>query len=40
MKKTELLAPAGNMETLIKAIDAGADAIYVGGSNFSEIYHF
>ena len=35
MKKTELLAPAGNMETLIKAIDAGADAIYVGGSNFS-----
>ena len=35
MKKTELLAPAGNMEVLIKAIDAGADAIYVGGSNFS-----
>ena len=35
MKKVELLAPAGNMETLIAAINNGADAIYVGGENFS-----
>lgn len=35
MKKTELLAPAGNMETLKMAINYGADAVYVGGENFS-----
>ena len=35
MKKTELLSPAGNMETLIAAVNAGADAIYIGGNNFS-----
>ncbi len=35
MKKVELLAPAGNMETLFSAINNGADAIYVGGENFS-----
>lgn len=35
MKKPELLAPAGNMETLILAINNGADAVYVGGENFS-----
>lgn len=34
MKKTELLAPAGNMECLKAAIAAGADAIYLGGSRF------
>lgn len=32
---TELLAPAGNMEALQAAINAGADAIYVGGSRFN-----
>ena len=31
----ELLSPAGNMESAIAAINAGADAIYVGGKNFS-----
>lgn len=31
MKKVELLAPAGDLEKLIFAIDYGADAVYVGG---------
>ncbi|MCI5744948.1 MAG: U32 family peptidase, partial [Erysipelotrichaceae bacterium] len=35
MDKIELLAPAGNMECLKAAIHNGADAIYIGGSNFS-----
>ena len=35
MKKVELLAPAGNMETLISAINNGADAIYIGGRLYS-----
>ena len=30
----ELLAPAGNMETLIAAIHAGCDAVYISGKNF------
>lgn len=34
MKRPELLSPAGNMESLVAAIMAGADAIYVGGKNF------
>jgi U32 family peptidase len=34
-KKIELLAPAGNFEKLEIAIYYGADAIYVGGKNFS-----
>ncbi|HQB38353.1 MAG TPA: U32 family peptidase [Deltaproteobacteria bacterium] len=34
MKKPELLAPAGNMEKLKTAIHYGADAVYLGGSNF------
>jgi len=34
MKKIELLAPAGNMESFFAAITAGADAVYVGGKNF------
>lgn len=34
-KKVELLAPAGNYESFIGAINAGADAIYVGGNKFS-----
>ena len=34
MKKPELLAPAGNMESLIAAIEAGCDAVYIGGSMF------
>ena len=34
-KSVELLAPAGNWETLVAAIDAGADAIYLGGKHFN-----
>ena len=34
MKKIELLSPAGNMESLIAAVAAGADAIYLGGTLF------
>ena len=30
----ELLAPAGNFECLIAAIEAGADAVYIGGKLF------
>ena len=30
----ELLAPAGNFECLLAAVEAGADAIYVGGKRF------
>lgn len=35
MKKIELLAPAGNLECLKVAVDNGADAIYLGGQEFS-----
>src|SRR5574344_1507534 len=31
----ELLAPAGNTESLIAALRCGADAVYTGGKNFS-----
>lgn len=34
MKKVELLAPAGNFEALIGAINAGADGVYLGGGRF------
>lgn len=34
MASYELLAPAGNLEALIGAINAGADAVYLGGSKF------
>lgn len=30
----EILAPAGSMESMIAAINAGADAVYMGGSRF------
>ena len=30
----ELLAPAGSFEALVAAIEAGADAVYVGGKSF------
>ncbi|MBO4940405.1 MAG: U32 family peptidase [Clostridia bacterium] len=33
--KAELLAPAGNYEKLKTALHFGADAVYVGGKNFS-----
>ena len=35
MKKIELLAPAGNMESLHAAVAAGCDAVYLGLTNFS-----
>lgn len=34
MRKTELLAPAGSMESLKAAVNAGADAVYIGGTRF------
>ena len=34
MNKVELLAPAKNYETAIAAINSGADAIYIGATNF------
>ncbi len=33
-KKTELLAPAGSLQSVIAAVNAGADAIYMGGRKF------
>lgn len=35
MKQIELLAPSGNLETLKVAIEAGADAVYIGGYAYS-----
>ena len=35
MKKVELLAPAGDIERLKFAYLYGADAVYVGGRNYS-----
>lgn len=35
MKRPEILAPAGSMETLVAALRTGADAIYIGGKKFS-----
>ena len=34
-EKPELLAPAGNLEKLKIAIEYGADAVYIGGEEFS-----
>ncbi len=38
-RKVELLAPAGDRETLEIAVNAGADAVYVGGAKFSARAH-
>ena len=35
IKKPELLAPAGNLEKLKTAIIYGADAVFIGGKEFS-----
>jgi len=35
MKKVELLAPAGSLDSLYAAVQNGADAIYMGGTKFS-----
>lgn len=34
MQKIELLAPAGNMESLIASISAGCDAVYISGKKY------
>lgn len=34
MKKKELLAPAGNYESLVQAVQNGADAVYLSGKKF------
>ena len=34
MKRVELLAPAGDMDSLLAAVNNGADAIYIGGKKF------
>lgn len=34
MNKPEILAPAGSFDALVSAINAGADAIYLGGQRF------
>lgn len=34
MKKIEILAPAGSFESMAGAINAGADAVYMGGRQF------
>lgn len=34
IKKPEVLAPAGSMESLRAAVSAGCDAVYIGGSRF------
>ena len=35
MKRTvEILAPAGSWDSLVAAVNAGADAVYIGGSRF------
>ncbi len=34
-RKPELLAPAGNWESLVAAVENGADAVYLGGKRFN-----
>ncbi|MFA6850648.1 MAG: U32 family peptidase [Selenomonadaceae bacterium] len=38
-KSVELLAPAGTWDALVAAIDAGADAVYLGGKHFNMRMH-
>lgn len=38
-KSVELLAPAGNFAALIAAVEAGADAVYLGGKAFNMRVH-
>lgn len=35
IKKPELLSPVGSLETLVAAVENGADAVYLGGKSFS-----
>ena len=34
MNKPELLAPAGNFDSLIAAVEAGCDAVYLSGKKY------
>ena len=34
MRKPEILAPVGSIESLRAAVAAGCDAVYLGGSHF------
>ena len=38
-KSVELLAPAGNWDALVAAVEAGADAVYLGGKHFNMRMH-
>lgn len=38
-KNIEILAPAGSFESLVAAVNAGADAVYVGGTRFGARAH-
>ena len=33
-RNVEILAPAGSFESMVAAVNAGADAVYIGGSRF------
>ena len=33
-RMVEILAPAGSYESMVAAVNAGADAVYIGGSLF------
>ncbi len=33
-RRAEILAPAGSYESMVAAVNAGADAVYIGGSRF------
>jgi len=38
-KSVELLAPAGTWDSLVAAVEAGADAVYLGGKHFNMRLH-
>ena len=35
MKKPEILAPTGTIESVMAALNGGCDAIYIGGKSFN-----
>ena len=39
MKKPEILAPAGSYESVTAAVNAGCDALYIGGKSFNARYY-
>lgn len=36
-RTVEILAPAGSYESMVAAVNAGADAVYIGGSRFGAV---